>query len=89
MSHYVIEVPLEEPMPFDIYGPTAKDRRACVRHFYGSWFDDNRLKLSRDYMVTFANKIDRMFIGTERVAKIEIFDPTKAMLFKLTWGGAV
>lgn len=81
----------------DGYDPGAKDRRALVRALYGDWFETNKLKLTRDYMVDFLGHDNSGFPkgiyspGYSRNHKIciTIHDPTKALLFKLTHGGAV
>jgi len=67
--------------------PTATDRRGTVRMLYGDWFREHGLKLTRDYMVVFGTRTYVGYGHCDIEVKIEIKDPTKALLFKLTWGG--
>lgn len=61
----------------------AKERRALVSSVCGSWMKDNGLKLGRDYKV-----YSRQTHRTENhdFLIFELKDPSKAVLFKLTWG---
>lgn len=66
----------------------AADRRNAVQSLYGDWFRNQGFKLTRDYMVTFEHGSASKFGSKhyyETRAHIEILDPKKAMLFKLTW----
>lgn len=84
MTKFVeLTFPIQRDAPFDTYSPKAQDRRACVRHLFGSWFEDHGFKLGRDYGVNF---IRPGYYSVDLVrATIEIRDPHKAVLFKLRW----
>lgn len=65
----------------------ANDRRKIVRILYGEWFKDNGLKLGRDYRLDWKQTHREEYGSPHMEVTITIKDPTKALLFKLTWGG--
>lgn len=68
-------------------GLKANDRRKIVRLLYGEWFKDNGLKLGRDYGLDWTQTHRDVYTSPHMKVTITIKDPTKALLFKLTWGG--
>lgn len=66
--------------------PKANDRRRILRELYGSWFDDNGLKLGRDYYFEFIfPNTEWRYAGYSPNLKLTLYDDGIAALFKLQW----